>query len=153
QELEWVTCGLARYLAVTDWQNRFGQRLSFDDLTDILVKRPFGQSACEGTHVPYALATLLNAHATAPLLSDGKALEVRERLLEYRKLLAGRQQPDGSWTAGWWEDERTGEHHRSGASDGIQGKITATGHILEWMVILPPHLRLEPAALRRAADF
>ena len=50
QELEWVTCGLARYLAVTRWQNRFEQWISFDDLADTLIKRPFGQSACEGTH-------------------------------------------------------------------------------------------------------
>jgi len=153
QELEWVTCGLARYLAVTHWQNRFGQDLSFDELADILVKRPFGLSACEGTHAPYALATLLNVHATSPLLSEGKAQEARERLLEYTKLLAGRQQPDGSWTAGWWEDEVHSKHKESGASDGSHGKITATGHILEWMMILPPDLRLDPAALRRAADF
>ncbi len=153
QELEWVTCGLARYLAVPRWQNRFGQWISFDDLAEILVKRPFGQSACEGTHAPYALATLLNAHTTSPLLSAGRAREVRERLLEYTRFLAGRQQSDGSWTAGWWEDEHDGEHHKTGAAEGVHGKITATGHILEWMVILPTELRPEPAALRRAADF
>ena len=56
------------------------------------------------------------------------------------------------WTAGWWEDELEGEHHKSGASDTIHGKITATGHILEWMVILPPDLRPHPAAGIGALD-
>jgi hypothetical protein len=151
EEPEWLTCGLARYLAVPRWQNRFEQWLAFDDLADQLTLRPFGKGACLGTHVPNALATLLNAHTHRPLLAPDREAAVRRRLREYSRHLTKHQRPDGSWGPDWAAGEAAGV-----PLGGIvleQGSLLATGHHLEWMCLCPPDLRPDALVLERAARF
>ena len=102
-EPEWICCGLARYLTVPRWQNRFGTEISFDGLAEHLAGRPFGYGACLGTHVPMALATLLGANDTAeePLISPRVRERARRRLKQYSDHLTRAQRADGSWSGGW----------------------------------------------------
>jgi hypothetical protein len=151
-EPEWIACALCRYLSTPRWQNRFGQWCSIDDLAGLLVDRPFGVGACNGTHVPYALATLLNVHQKTPLLSRVREAEVRHRLLEFSNQLSRSQHPDGSWPGRWWPSE-TKPGIQGEYLDLVQTQVLATGHHLEWMVLCPPELRPDPAVLARAAGF
>jgi hypothetical protein len=151
EEPEWLTCGLCRYLAVSRWQNRFAQWLGFDDLADQLVERPFGKGACLGTHVPNALATLLNAHTHVPVLSPARETAVRRRLREYAVHLTKVQRPDGSWDQDWAADQATPAPPRGLILD--QEPVLATGHHLEWMGLCPPDLRPDALVLERAARF
>src|SRR5579883_2907162 len=68
-ELEWLANGLGRYLEVPEWQNRFGEWVSFDRIADHLTNLQFGQGACAGGHIPYAMAALVAIQSQSDILS------------------------------------------------------------------------------------
>jgi len=150
EEPEWICCGLCRYLKLSQWRNRFGEDLSFEELARRLVVKPFGEGSCEGTHVPMALATLLNVNERSQLISSSMAEAIRARLKEFSRHLSTHQNSDGSWSLNW--------HNRRNSLDGSKnqfipswnGPILTTGHHLEWMMLCPPDLRPPPYILDAA---
>lgn len=151
-ELEWVTIGLGFYLDAAEWQNQDGRPVSFADLAVWLAAKPPGQGACKGTHVCYALASLLSFQRRDKLLNSATEAAVRSRLREYGALLTRSQAADGSWGNDWAEDS-TQRARKTPGPDLPTDRITATGHHLEWMLIAEPALRPKPDVLKRAATY
>jgi hypothetical protein len=153
-ELEWTTVGLSRYLSVSQWQNRFGQWISFDQLASRLIDQGFGQGSCFGCHVPFALATLLAVAEGSNLLSAKTIRHVTKRLAQFSASLAETQLADGSWGPDWpvacgVPDYRSPLTWRSAQMD----TLCVTGHHLEWMTITPPSLRPAERVMERAARY
>jgi hypothetical protein len=152
RELEWVTCGLARYAEPPNWINRFGQDVSFDTITTRLLQHNPGMRTCNGCHIPYALATLLSVHNTTPRLSEATAKQARRRLREWSRRLAMNQNPDGSWPLDWFSDDPRNRSRMTGGSATLD-MIKVTGHHLEWMALCPEDMRPRPAIILRAARY
>lgn len=150
-ENDWAAPGLARYLTVSRWHNRFGQSVSFDDLVSSLTARPLGEGACFGTHMPYALAALLDAHQEAPILSEAAVSAAQRKLTDCKETLTRTQLSDGSWAMDWY-DMKTASSHESMIVGSLQAdRVIATGHQLEWMITCPPRFRPDDLVLMRAA--
>ncbi len=160
-EPEWIACGLSRYLVNPRWENQFGQAMSIESLAVALMERPYGAGACLGTHVPNALATILNVHETTPVVSPACVEAIRARLKAYSAHLTGRQAEDGSWSADWplespSESQAPPEPMAVELSQSViahKEKVTATGHHLEWFVLCPPELRPPDPVLRKAVRY
>lgn len=152
-EQDWVAPGLARYLVSRQWRNRFGQSISFDDLVYSLVKRPLGQGACYGTHMPYALAAILDVNQQKPILSSAAETAAKRKLSECGQLLVRTQSSDGSWGKDWHstdpKDKPTGEMLGFVQMD----RVITTGHTLEWLITCPAELRPDDLVLAHAAVF
>jgi hypothetical protein len=154
-ELEFVTAGLSRYAAgPRPWANRFGQRVSFDELCGRLMDQPGGVGACSGLHAPYALVMVLRSDAASPLVGPA----TRGRLNAYFAGLSARleraQNADGSWDLGWHDPE----HHKDAGrtedrDEELFRRLIATGHSLEWIAFAPPGRRPSDGAVRRAVRF
>lgn len=163
------------------WVNRFGHTFSFDDAARLLIARPFEASSCAGTHALFALAYLdqANGRCSGKLLSFDTAKLVADYLKNISQALELLQDDDGSIPHDWyrlvaksdwylktiamagastsideetsfsrWVSERKGESVRN--SDRI-GRILATGHHLEWLIVADqyiPSLSFYERALR-----
>lgn len=147
-ELEWTATSLARYVTDRCWQDRFGVRTGFDAIADALVQKDFGEGACFGEHIPFALASLLNVGRSNVLLSERSCHAIETRLREYRDRLLVCQDSDGAWPPDWY-DPNSSKSRFTWGSDSIDA-LAATGHHLEWLAIVPPILRLEDESLGRA---
>lgn len=153
-ELEWIVAGLCRYLADRSWKNRFGQLFSFDKLALELVARNFGEGPCFGTHVPYALATLLAVHAQAPILSPATADAVRRRLCDYAARVTLCQKSDGSIDKTWAiVTPRTKRYLAVTLGNRELESVSITGHHLEWMTISLPETRPDDSVLEGCASY
>lgn len=155
-ELEWVTCTLSCY-AVDNrkWTNRFGEVYSFDRLAQELLVQPIGVGACSGTHVPYALMTLLRADDRAHLVSATTKRSIENYFVNLCVLLTERQTADGCWTQ-HWESPSAKPLRNAVQMDTAEfmGAVRATGHHLEWMALAQsPNLRPSNAVARRAVTF
>jgi len=151
-ELEWTVNGLGRYLEIRRWQNRFGEWVGFDRMAGRLLEEPWGRGPCLGTHVPYALAALVNLQRHSALMSAECSRRVIQRLKEIGALLSERQGKDGAWDQGWSGDAGAARPEPPVFDIDIN-PIIATGHHLEWMTICPPEYRPEPAVIARAAEY
>lgn len=133
QELEWTVEALARYLLPTsEWENRFGERLSLEKLAIALCDAPIGSGACLGTHKPYTAAALLRINEECPFLSKRSQDALREYLLVVLQKLRITQFSDGGWRATWAGPTVTAEEMTN-----EYATIVATGHHLEWIAIAP----------------
>lgn len=151
QELPWSIIAVAAYgVPLAKWSNKFGLQISLDDLVESLLEHQPGNGACHGIHECYALATVLNLQRRTPVLSEPVALWVEERLAEIGATLERSQYPDGAWREDW--------HTASqpiidiAADPGWGSSLTATGHHLEWLALVP-ELPLSPACIERALQF
>lgn len=149
-ELEFIAVALALWLPPeTTWTNQFGNRYSFDDLMAKLTDIPHGQGACGGTHVPYAIASILNVDRQYPLLT----VPVRQRgtlwLTDLGAKLERTQTAGGGWDYAWAEQQQP---VRQLWHDSVLDQITITGHHLEWMAIAPPHVRPAPRTIALAVN-
>jgi hypothetical protein len=151
-ELEWVSIGLSLYLDQADWNNRFGQRISFDQAARELVARPPGKGACLGAHVPYSLASLLASDRLRPILSKEMRAAVIDRLGEYSGHLSRVQAADGSWGKDWALAQPL-DSRQPALAGNESDRLTATGHHLEWMAICPASIRPADDVLARAASY
>jgi hypothetical protein len=153
QELEFSASAFARWLPPTRaWENRFGERFTFDDLVRALVAQPLGKGSCQGCHVPYALTCILLATQEYPdLISSASRSALEGRLREMSRCLEANELPRGGWDKRW-----SGQYVDSPENVFFELKphfdeISATGHHLEWIALVPPSLRPEPRVVERAA--
>jgi hypothetical protein len=148
QELEFTAIAYSRWLPPYDrWTNRFGNTTTFEDLVDALLKAPLGTGACAGTHLPYALVSLLRANDAQRVLSPSTAMRIERRLLEIARALEGRQSDEGAWFADWAQH---GPKVKSSKEKTFEA-ILVTGHHLEWIAMAPDRLRPDREAVVRAA--
>ena len=147
QELPWTVEGLARYLAPRKgWQNRFGERYTFDETVMAMVNAPVGEGPCLGTHTVYALACILRIAETEPIVS-GKVIDrIARYLRNVSAMVCAARLPEGHWGPRWSPTISSSQ-----TSEQLQS-LTATGHHLEWIALAPPELRPARADISKAID-
>jgi len=138
-EQEFITIALALYLppAATSWTDQYGNKYTFDDLAEALLRMDHGQGPCGGCHVPYALVVLLRVNDMHPILS----LRVRDKTLRWladlSRVLEESQRSTGGWDLAWPLLAKIDEAFRDPCLD----RITMTGHHLEWIALAPASVR------------
>jgi hypothetical protein len=144
-EIFWEAVALAFYLPPNrSWGDKFGKVYTFDDLSDELLRRPLDGSSCAGTHILIALTTILRSDMEAPLLSPGHRTALRSHLRGVVERLERSRLDEGGWAHDWSEP--------GGIETAPREVIIATGHHLEWLMLLPDDLRPGPSVLGRAAE-
>jgi hypothetical protein len=148
-ELEFATVAFALWLAPQkSWTNRHGQLVGFDELIEKLVDQPMGAGACLGCHVPYAIAVVLRVDDVEKILSPTTRQSAEERLVEFKQRLELTQRSDGAWDASW-----SGNLNRRDLyPDDLIDAITATGHHLEWIALVPSQLRISNDRIECSVD-
>ena len=151
-QIYWKVVALALYLPPQkSWKNRFDERFTFDDVARELLARPVSDSPCLGTHGPITLTVLLRADEQQPVLSESVREQVREYLGRIAKTLVEIQSPEGWFPADW---QRVLDGKELGPVPRplpTVPALLATGHHLEWLMLLPDDLRPSRDVFRRAA--
>ncbi len=175
QELEWTAVALALYLPpARSWTNRFGEATDFDDLAHELMGRPLARASCAGTHTLYALTMIYRSDMLSPILSATLRDDLRELLMRVASVVAASQREDGSFDPRWhrrvvdlpWyaryrtmrrshdpERDHPELNLNGDADDSVEQKVLATGHHVEWTLMLPPEMQMPTGTLVRAADY
>ncbi len=153
RELAWTASAYALYLPPRrGWTNRYKESFTFDDVANALMQTPLYKVSGGGAHVLDAITILLRADSLAACLSE----PVREALtqhLQYQAMVAVKSQTkEGYWTSDWHAE---GDAELSKPSrripDALQTRLLATGHLLEWLELLPGELQPSPEVYCRAA--
>jgi hypothetical protein len=153
EELMWTGLAYALYLPPNrSWLNRYGERTSFDDLATELLARPLDQSPCAGTHLVYTLTVLGRADQQEPVLTGVVRERLWQRLRQARDAALAAQNPDGSWSLDWNRALLAdAEEKRVWVDANDRGnKLISTGHLAEWLLILPEELAVPDSCLERA---
>ncbi|HUY91550.1 MAG TPA: hypothetical protein VMV10_22610 [Pirellulales bacterium] len=155
-ELYWDAVALSLLLppAQTNWTNKFAQSFSFDDLANELIARPETASACLGIHRLISLTVLYRADRERPILTEAARGRVSETLALAVQRLCSSQAEDGSWSYRWSQEaaKQVSQFAVSLPEDPMW-HVVATGHHLEWLVLLPPELAPPTSVYRRAGSW
>jgi hypothetical protein len=155
EEIEWRSVALALYQPeVNEWKNRRGEVISFDAITNELLRRTrirgSIEHACWGIHSLYALAVLLSVDADVPLWQNRSLRpQVEAALAAIGDRLARSQLGDGSWDEHWELPALT----HGGTTMDEQKRLLITGHHLEWLALVPNGLRPSKRVLLAAGEF
>ena len=142
EEISWTASAYLLYLPPqTTWQNRYGERFSFDDLVEEIMKRPLTRESCGGIHMVMTLTKFARVDKDFGILDPGTRVRLASYLRDKVSDAAASQLDDGSWPLCWsptgfvWT---TGEFTPESAE---LGRVTITGHLLEWFHFLPSDLK------------
>jgi hypothetical protein len=150
QEMEFTGAAFARWLPPSnEWQNRFGETYSLDSIADVLCDRPLGTGACDGTHVPYAMAILLQVDREHDVLSDEETSALTAYLVECSLALEANELSAGGWDASWGGTKRPFMPGEQVWTNRFE-RISNTGHHLEWIALAAPDCRPSAPVVRRA---
>ncbi len=149
-ELEWVVTGLVRYLKSPFWKNRYQNEISFDSLLEELITRTSRSTlACNGTHLPYALACAYSVSAEG-LISRSTRQRIENELIDLSSRLAATRRDDGLWDEEW--NGVAASNARSAWSSRGLDNLSITGHVLEFLSILPHGLRPNDSAISHSCE-
>ena len=71
KDVAWTVMAYVTYLPPqTTWENRFGERTSFSDVVNILLRKDLNKESCAGTHILEALVCIEDADRIQPILDD-----------------------------------------------------------------------------------
>ena len=147
-EFEWVAVGFALYLPPhPHWVNKHGRPATFDQLMERLCEAPDGRGACFGTHVNYAVTTLLRADDRERILGPAARRHGVERLRRAVGRLATTQSVDGSW------DPKAVFPLRADGEPVPAGRLVLTGHAVEWMALAPRDVPVPGPVVRAAVEY
>jgi hypothetical protein len=155
-EIYWDAITISLYLPPsTEWKNRFGTTLTLQEIATEVLRRPINDSACAGIHRLLALAIILRAHQHKSFLTKQTELAIESHFRQIAESLIRSQQVDGSWTPGWHKLlHSTSLTTNSSGDTSIPFRILATGHFLEWYLLLGSRMQVLPdSSLQRAANF
>jgi hypothetical protein len=144
REIEWSVAAFALYLApYRGWLDRYDRPHTFDEAArELIASRIAPNSPCGGLHKFITLTYLMRIDASEKILSPGVRSDLHEYMEYAVRCMASAQNPEGSWSVGWYEPFNMGTSALSRSN--IAGEMLATGHILEWILLLP-----EPSRPRR----
>lgn len=148
-ELPWSAVAYCHYLSgQTSWENKFGEVFTFDTLADELLRRSLDQESCGGLHVLQALTVIRSArHDGKPIISNIHAANIDQYINKYIAIATRGQRDAHGWGSDWCRPPAGNTAPRS-TSD----RVVVTGHMLEWMLMLPDHQRPDATSVRRAVD-
>lgn len=145
EEIYWNSIALSLYLPPAKaWQNKLGERFTFDDLAQTLLNRETSDTPCFGTHQLISLTVLLRADMARGVLSRRLRNRVVDRLKNAVRTLLRRQIEPGVWSPAWNTNGQpiSGYEKLFGASPAkLSDLIHVTGHHLEWLILLPDDIR------------
>jgi hypothetical protein len=149
-EYEWSTLVFALYAPTNAaWFTTEGQRISFDDLAQRIMRQKLTQGVCAGNHRLHTLTILLRLHAQQPLLSEAMHTQVVHHLKSATEKLVAQQAVEGSWDLNW-----DGSPKSDSETQPLRTrKILATGHALEWWAFAPEAVHPPRATLGKAAQW
>ena len=153
REIEWTVVACTRYLqSQPRWLGAHGDPVELDDLARLLVEMDPMASACLGTHRLYAMANLFARNSAEPgYLRDGTCEAVSNQLAEVVRRLEAHQLEDGSWNEAWFSAANPLENKdKPRSTTELEDKLRVTGHMLEWMTMVPPKSRTSPQCMRKA---
>lgn len=155
RELEFTLIAYCDYLNQRSWKNLRGETHTIDDAIGILLDRGPSRGPCLGTHRVYAIAKFcMRRRRTPEFAGEETRRRAEEYLREISRCLVASQYSDGSWAAGWYRPMAPAEPVTSENDvTRYKNKIRVTGHMLEWMAIVPPDLRPPDENLVRAAKY
>jgi hypothetical protein len=146
RELPWTATAYALYrLPKEGWTNRYGERFDFNDLATRLMQTPLDEGSCGGAHLLSAVTVLLRVNAVAPCLTTTIRDAVTESMRQKMRTMIESQNKDGCWDLDWY----SGSTNPIGAT--LEGRLLATGHLLEFLEVLPLELQPPREVFRRAA--
>jgi len=139
-EIEWTAVAYASYLAPVTrvWRNRFGAEFSFDDLTASLMHRDLSKQSCAGLHILNSMAVIAQVNDAYGVLSPYIRDQLSRRLTLLVEGASQTQLSEGAWALDWFEPDSSSYNsmYRAPISGRI-GRLLATGHLLETMLLLP----------------
>lgn len=148
-ELEFAAIAMAHYLPpVSTWTNQYDEEFSFDGLMARLTQIRLGDGACDGVHVPIAVACLLAADRQYDILGVESEASGHEYLQRVSIFLNQHQSVLGGWSN--WVSENPGGDLLGGGTS-VQ-HLSVTGHHLEWVAISDPHDCPSRETILRAAN-
>ena len=149
-EYEWSTLIQAMYLKdLSGWRTTEGQHVSFDQLSERLMREEPRQGVCFGNHRLYTLAVLLQIDEQEQLLSPAMRKRVIEHLQKMTTALVQHQHAYGYWDGNWPTKPAASGDELSETGN----RILATGHALEWWAIAPPEVLPPRETLVRAGQW
>ncbi len=155
RELEFTLSAYCDYLNQPSWTNFRGETYTVDDAVCALLERGPSSGPCLGTHRVYALAKFcVRSRRTPDFSRDETRRRAEAYLREVSRCLVAAQNEDGSWAGAWYRPLAPGEPaHPESDVVRYKNKIRVTGHMLEWMAIVPPDLRPPNENILRAARY
>lgn len=150
-ESEWSTLVWLHYLPqVTGWTTTEGQRVTWDQLAERLMRERWNHGVCYGQHRLYVLAAMLIRDAESPRLSPTTRARVTAHLVAATRRLEATQAEDGLWNGAWSGTDRHGPAEPFPGPLGVRAdRLLATGHVLEWWAYAPPEALPSEPVLRR----
>jgi hypothetical protein len=151
EELGWTAVAYALYLTPQGrWRNRDGESFTFDDLANALMQARLGQASCGGAHLLYAMTVLWRADASEACLSASVREALTQHLRQQTTAAMRALANEGYWTPNWHVRLKPGSATRL-ARDNDDMRFTVTGHLLEWLEMVPVELQPPPDVYRRVA--
>jgi hypothetical protein len=152
-ELAWTAIAYALDLAPQGgWANRDGESFTFDDLANALLRKPLQNASCGGTHLLYAMTVLWRVDCSRPHLSESVRNALAQRLRQSVTAAVAAQHKEGYWILDWHAmDKEKPEMPRIRPRDTLDRRLLATGHLLEWLELLPEQFQPPKDVYRRAA--
>jgi hypothetical protein len=153
QEVCWSLVAFCGYLPdEPQWDNRFGEKCSYEAMAEAILALPLDSGSCGGTHKQFALAFLLR-HASPSSISADLRRRCKDYLLQSSRLLESSQLPNGAWSPLWANGRPSArDDHDAGPIRG-DDLVRITGHQLEWIEIVPTSLRPSSVCISRALQF
>lgn len=152
-EYEWSALSYVLYLPAIDrWVTSEGQRVTFDQLAERIMRQRLPQGVCYGHHRMHALVMLLRVDDQARILSDPSRTRIVEYVKDVTARLVERQHSDGYWTREW-SGEPIDEPAERTTQAMLQEQILATGHPLEWWALAPAELHPPREVVARAGQW
>jgi len=155
EDIEWRSVALALYRPqVQKWKTHTGESVSFDAITDELLRRTrargSNENACWGTHALYVLAVFQSVDKNYPLWKERSwQQQVEAALSDAADRLTQSQLADGSWDEHWELPSLT---HGGTTMDDMK-RMLVTGHHLEWLALVSKELRPSERVLLAAGEF
>ena len=152
-EIYWDAAALTLYVPpARSWTNKFGEEFTFDMLAEELLNRDLAESSCSGTHGLISLTILMRVDEQTEILSPRIRKKLRQRLADVATVLVEGQLPDGSWQLDWHAPLSGRPSSRNQRRTETTG-VLATGHHLEWLLMLPDEMRPDDQVFARAAEW
>jgi len=152
-EYEWTAIAYARYVFPQPaWRNKFGQRISVDDLVEQILNHPPDAGPCNGLHRLEALVVLNRAddefHALRPK-TKAKMLLYMQRCSH---ALVQAQTSDGYWTRQWPRGAAASVPSKDHPVK-LHDQLLVTGHHLEWLALAPEEVQPPRETVIRAGQW
>jgi hypothetical protein len=144
QELSWTIVIVGQYLGQDiTWTNKYGEKLTYEDMIRYELDASVEQAACGGTHRLFGLTWAYHQH----LMNGGETVgvwkEIAEKTAKYRDLAKKFQNPDGTLST---------NHFRGAGNAPEKATIISTaGHMVEWLALALTDAELKEKWMQDAA--